>query len=78
MRYKEYNVNKVLEQSTNIFWTKGFKACSINDIVEETGVNRFSLYHEFQDKNGILYESLKLYRERHASVKLEALKKDGD
>lgn len=78
MRYKEYNPNTVLEKSINLFWNKGFKACSINDIVEETGVNRFSLYHEFKDKDGILYESLKLYKERYFNPKLDLLNQKGD
>lgn len=78
MRYKEYNVNSVLEKSIQLYWSKGYKACSITDIVELTGVNRFSLYHEFEDKNGILYNSLRLYRERHCESKFEILKQAGD
>ncbi len=78
MRYKEYNINRVLEKCIQLFWRKGFKGCSVKDIVEETGVNRFSLYHEFEDKEGILYNSLKLYKERYTEPKLEVLNKKGD
>ena len=78
MRYKEYNTNKVLEESIKMFWENGFKGCSINDIVGKTGVNRFSLYHEFENKEGILYASLRLYRERYCQEKLDHLKKTGD
>lgn len=60
MRYKEYNRNKVLEQSLAVFWQKGFNGCSVNELVEITGVNRFSLYSEFENKEGILYASLNL------------------
>lgn len=77
MRYKEYNVNKVSEQCINLFWEKGFRGVSVNDIVQETGVNRFSLYHEFENKEGVLYGALKLYRERYCEDKLAILKKDG-
>ena len=77
MRYKEYNVNRVLEQSIDLFWQKGYNGCSINDIVEKTGVNRFSLYHEFENKEGILYRSLNLYRERYSKEKLHLLNSDG-
>ena len=77
MRYKEYNVNRVLEQSIDLFWEKGYNGCSINDIVEKTGVNRFSLYHEFENKEGILYQSLNLYRERYCDEKLTLLKSGG-
>ncbi len=78
MRYKEYNVNRVLEQSISLFWQKGYNGCSINDIVEHTGVNRFSLYHEFENKEGILYQSLNLYRDRYCNEKLSLLKMGGD
>lgn len=77
MRYKEYNVNRVLEQSIGLFWQKGFNGCSINEIVEKTGVNRFSLYHEFENKEGILYHSLNLYRERYCDENLSLLKSEG-
>ncbi len=78
MRYKEYNPNQVLEKSIVLFWNKGVKGCSINDIVEETGVNRFSLYHEFQNKQGILEASLQLYRTRYAEEKMKILNENGD
>ncbi len=52
--------------------------CSINTLVEKTGVNRFSLYHEFENKEGILYASLKLYKERYCNRKFDILKEEGD
>lgn len=78
MRYKEYNVNSVLEKSIKLFWENGFRGCSINKIVNITGVNRFSLYHEFENKEGILYASLDLYRDRYCQEKLNYLKKEGN
>lgn len=78
MRYKEYNVNKVLEQSMSLFWKNSYNGCSINELVEKTGVNRFSLYHEFGNKEGILYQSLFLYRQRYCDDKLSILKSEGD
>lgn len=77
MRYKEYNPNQVLEKSIVLFWQKGVKGCSVNDLVETTGVNRFSLYHEFENKQGILKASIKLYKERYAQEKIKILKNKG-
>lgn len=73
MRYKEFNRNRVLEKCIPIFWQNGFHACSIKQIVEATGVNRFSLYQEFDNKEGILYSALDLYLERYSTKKLELL-----
>lgn len=78
MRYKEYNVNRVLEKSMVLFWQKGFNGCPISEVVEATGVNRFSLYHEFENKEGILYHSLNLYRSRYCDENLALLDKEGD
>ncbi|NNF34231.1 MAG: TetR/AcrR family transcriptional regulator [Saprospiraceae bacterium] len=78
MRYKEYNTNRVLEKCITLFCDKGFNGCSVNEIVETTGVNRFSLYHEFTNKEGILYQTLNLYKDRHTDDKFSILKSDGD
>lgn len=78
MRYKEYSPNKVLEKSIELFWKNGVNGCSVNDLVEYTGVNRFSLYNEFENKLGILYASFDLYIDRHCKSKFELLKKEGD
>lgn len=78
MRYKEFNPNAVLEKSISLFWQKGFNGGTINDLVKITGVNRFSLYHEFENKAGILYASLALYREKYCEEKFSILESDGD
>ena len=77
MRYKEFSNNKVLEDCISLFWKKGFTGTSITTVVDSTKVNRFSLYKEFDNKEGILLASLQLYRERYASVYQESLKNQG-
>jgi AcrR family transcriptional regulator len=67
MRYKEFNTNKVLEDCISLFWKNSFNGTSLNTIVEHTNVNRFSLYNEFENKTGILYEALHLYKERYSN-----------
>jgi AcrR family transcriptional regulator len=73
MRHKEFNPNKVLESCINLFWKNGFKACSVKDIINETGVNRFSLYEEFENKDGILEACLVLYQNRYVNKYAEVL-----
>jgi len=77
MRYKEYNPNTILEKAIDLFWKNGVNGCSINDLVAHTGVNRFSLYNEFENKQGILYASFNLYRERYCNDKFSILTKEG-
>lgn len=78
MRYKEYNPNKVLEKAIELFWKNGVNGCSINDLVEYTGVNRFSLYNEFESKLGILYASFDLYRDRFCKSNYSILDREGE
>lgn len=71
MRYKEFNRNTVLEKCISLFWNDSYRATSIKKIVDITGVNRFSLYAEFVDKEGILQAAVKLYLERYAYKYIE-------
>ena len=78
MRYKEFNSNRVLDLSIPLFWKQGFAACPISDIVESTGVNRFSLYEEFGSKEGILYAAMALYKDRYGNKMIELLDQPGE
>lgn len=78
MRYKEFNRNAVLEKCIKLFWQNSYGSIPISKIVEATGVNRYSLYEEFDNKLGLLYASLDLYIERYFTPKLELLDKQGE
>ncbi len=69
MRPKEFNRNSVLEKCITLFWEEGYNGTGIQKIVARTGVNRFSLYEEFGNKEGILLASLELYKERYVPLK---------
>ena len=73
MRYKEFNNNKVLNDCISLFWKNSFNGTSLNAIVDHTHVKRFSLYNEFENKTGILYESLNLYKERYSNELVKQL-----
>lgn len=73
MRAKEFSRNRTLEKCISLFWENGFGATGVNDIVKRTGVNRFSLYEEFGNKEGLLLATLDLYIERYALPRLRPL-----
>ena len=76
MRYKEFAPNTVLEKCITLFWNKGYGSCAISDIVEITGVNRFSLYETFDNKEGVLISALDLYYKRYSVDHLALLNTD--
>jgi AcrR family transcriptional regulator len=43
-------MDEALERATEVFWTRGYEATSVQDLVDALGVNRASLYGTFGDK----------------------------
>jgi len=73
-RHKDYDRDKVLEKAVDVFWQKGYKACSVSDVVKATGLNTASMYKEFGDKDRLFEEALEHYRDNILSPRLNALK----
>ncbi len=51
----------VLQQAINVFWLKGYKATSIKNLVDATGLQPGSLYAAFGDKRGLFLAALDAY-----------------
>jgi TetR/AcrR family transcriptional repressor of nem operon len=60
-RPKNYDRNDVLERATRVFWTKGYEGTHLSELVDATGLNRFSLYNEFGGKEGLFQATLDHY-----------------
>ena len=60
-RYKEYIKEKVLDAATQVFWEKGYRGTSINDLVEATGLNKHSMYKDFGNKDALFLACLDHY-----------------
>lgn len=73
VRHKEYNRQDVLENAVNLFWQKGYKASSMADIVQSTGLNTASMYKEFGNKDGLFEEALEFYRQNILSPRVQIL-----
>jgi len=61
-RLKSFDEKEVLTKAMNLFWTKGYSATSIQDLVTHLGINRASLYNTFGDKDQLFKMSFDLYR----------------
>jgi AcrR family transcriptional regulator len=73
-RPKTYNRDEVLENALLLFWRKGFEGAHLQELVEVTGLNRFSLYKEFGSKEGLFDAAMDRYMDQLGSlvVHLEA------
>ncbi|WP_341347715.1 TetR/AcrR family transcriptional regulator [Paenibacillus sp. FSL H3-0469] len=66
-RPREFDVDRVLHQSMEVFWNQGFKATSYEDLTRITGVKKQSLYCVFKDKRSLFLKAMALYREQVVS-----------
>ncbi len=71
-RPRGYERDDVLERAMKLFWAKGFEGAHLGELVEATGLNRFSLYKEFGGKEGLFREALARYLDEagHTYAKL--------
>lgn len=60
-RPKSYDRHEVLDRAVGLFWEKGFEGTHLGELVEVTGLNRFSLYNEFGGKAGLFAAALDHY-----------------
>ena len=72
-RPRTYVRDDVLEQAMDLFWRKGFEGAHLQELVEVTGLNRFSLYKEFGGKEGLFREALDRYLDQARAAYEETL-----
>ncbi len=60
-REKQFDEADVLERFTEVFWQKGYNACSVGDLVAASGLSRSSLYDTFGDKEQLFVRCLQHY-----------------
>ncbi|GAA3410710.1 TetR/AcrR family transcriptional regulator [Paenibacillus hodogayensis] len=62
-RPREFDIDRALHQSMEVFWTKGFKSTSFEDLTRTTKVKKQSFYGVFKDKRALFLKTLTRYRE---------------
>jgi AcrR family transcriptional regulator len=75
-RPREFDVDRALHQSMEVFWTKGFKSTSFEDLTQTTRVKKQSLYGVFDDKRSLFLKALALYRKQIIAVLEELVSQD--
>lgn len=76
-RQKEFDRDEVLHKAMEVFWSRGYEAASIQDLVNHMGINRQSLYDTFGDKHTLYLHSLDHYREVESRKLFELLERPG-
>lgn len=76
-RPKEFIPEEALDKAMELFWQRGYEATSIEDLVEQMGVNRGSLYETFGDKHQLFLSCLDRYCESVSAERLKRLDQPG-
>ena len=60
-RPREFDEDAVVQAATELFWTNGYDATSVQDLVDGLGIQRGSIYGAFGDKRGLFLRALDRY-----------------
>jgi len=58
-RPRNFNEDEVIERAAGAFGRLGYTGCSVDDLVEATGLQRGSLYKTFGSKRGLFEQVLR-------------------
>ena len=67
-RKKQYNEAEVIEKAMALFWKTGYENTSVRMLEKEMGINQFSMYSSFGNKQGVFVESIKCYRSKIKAI----------
>jgi TetR/AcrR family transcriptional regulator, transcriptional repressor for nem operon len=76
-RTKQFDRHAALDQAMEVFWARGYHATSIQDLVDQLGVNRQSLYDTFGGKDELFRAVLERYRHLQGLPMRRSLERDG-
>ena len=60
-RPREFDTDAAIESAMDVFWSSGYYATSLPELLEATNLSRGSLYAAFGDKRGLFLRALDRY-----------------
>jgi TetR/AcrR family transcriptional repressor of nem operon len=75
-RPRNFDEQDVLRKAINLFWRQGYKATSMEDLVQVLGISRASLYDTFGDKHQLYLRALGEYDKESNEVATSLLRPD--
>lgn len=76
-RPKQFDPDTAVERAMSVFWRKGYAATTPQDLVDEIGIGKGSLYHAFGSKHALFERALTRYRESQTAWLAELLDHPG-
>ncbi len=73
----EFDREETLSKAMELFWEKGYKATSIEDLVDRMGIKRGSIYNTFGDKHSLFIAAVEYYAKEVTSRTIKRLESPG-
>jgi TetR/AcrR family transcriptional repressor of nem operon len=70
-RPREFNEGAVLDAAIQCFWSRGYEATSVKDLIDETGITAASLYNAYGDKRALFRTALDRYVENNIAGRIQ-------
>ncbi|GJM00521.1 MAG: TetR family transcriptional regulator [Methyloligella sp.] len=76
-RPRSFDRDQLIEKVMHLFWDRGYRDLSFNEIATATGLTRASLYNSFKSKEALFFEALQNYSSSTPDVLFTKVK-DGE
>ncbi|MFD9906987.1 TetR/AcrR family transcriptional regulator [Streptomyces sp. NPDC059063] len=76
-RTKEFDPDAALQSALELFWSRGYEATSMADLVAHLGIGRASIYATFGNKHDLYLKALDRYMEAGEGGLLDELSRPG-
>lgn len=76
-RKYEFDNEQALKSAMELFWKKGYRATSMKDIEDKTGLHPGSIYNSFGDKHALFIAAVEHYGEVVTTRMISVLKEEG-
>lgn len=63
MRQREFDTRKAIAGAMDVFWRKGYKGASMNELLDAMGIGKGSFYAAFGSKRELFLQALKHFRD---------------
>lgn len=73
----EFDREETLFKAMEVFWEKGYKATSIQDLVDRMGIKRGSIYNTYGDKHSLFIAALEFYAKEINYKRIKMLEQEG-
>ena len=65
---KQFDEEEVLHRAMMVFWSRGYSATSVQDLVRSMGINKGSIYATYGNKRSLFIKTLRFYNDKRKAL----------